>query len=799
VAIQPSESGESPRWTRDVLRESEERFRLLVEGVKDYAIFMLDAGGHVSTWNLGARRIKGYETGEIVGKHFSAFYTREDVERGHPAEVLRLAAADGRYEEEGLRVRKDGSTFWANVVITALRDEAGNLRGFAKVTRDITERKEAEERERLLLREQAARERATDILESISDAFYAVDNVWRFTYVNGKAEELWGRSREELLGKNIWEEFPEAVDRESYRRITRAMEEDVTTEFETRLASGAWVAGRAYPSREGLSVYFRDETEHRRTVEAQRFLVQASAVLSSSLDYHETLASVARLAVPTLADWCAVDIVEEGGVPRRLAVEHPDPAKIRLAYELERRYPPDPDSPRGLYNVLRTGEPELMAEIPEELVEQVARDERHRELLIGLELRSYMVVPLVTRGRTLGAISFILAESGRRYGEADLQLAEELARRAAYAVDNARLYEEAQKEIAERRSAQEELRASRDQLEAVLRGVAEGITAQDPTGKVIYANDAAARLTGFSSAREVTTPSSDDLIAGYEILDEEGNPFPLDRLPGRRALAGEEGVEEVIRFRILATAEERWTIVKAMPIFGERGTVLMAVNILRDITENRRAKESLRRVTEAERSRIARDLHDGVLQDLSYTAAALGMIMLQAGDANLKEQLQTVIDAVRRGAQGLREVVNDLRLEGEEGQPFTETIESLIRRNRTMARKATISLHIDEGVPVAPLGETGMQVSRVIQEALTNARRHSGAKEISVILRTDVGDLVAEVSDDGRGFGPDTRPGVGMGSMRERAVLIDGELEIESEPERGTSVRLRVPLEGKGS
>ena len=225
----------------------------------------------------------------------------------------------------------------------------------------------------------------------------------------------------------------------------------------------------------------------------------------------------------------------------------------------------------------------------------------------------------------------------------------------------------------------------------------------------------------------------------------------------------------------------------------------MAVNILSDITENRRAKESLRRVTEAERRRIARDLHDGVLQDLSYTAAALGMIMLQAGDANLKEQLQSVIDAVRRGAQGLREVVNDLRLEDEEGRPFTETIESLIRRNRTMARKARISLHIDERVPETPLGETGMQLSRVIQEALTNARRHSGAREISVSLRTDGGYLVTEVSDDGRGFGPDTLTGVGMGSMRERAILIDSELEIESEPERGTSVRLRVPLAGKGS
>ena len=261
------------------------------------------------------------------------------------------------------------------------------MRGFAKVTRDITARKEAEERERLLAREQAARERATDILESISDAFYAVDKEWCFTYVNGKAEELWGRSREELLGKNIWEEFPEAVDPESYRQIRRAMEEGVTTEFETRSPRhGAWVAGRAYPSREGLSVYFRDVTERKRAEETaergtQRFLAEASDVLSSSLDYHETLASVARLAVPTLADWCAVDIVEEDGVPRRLAVEHPDPEKIRLAYELERRYPPDPDVPERPIQVLRTGEPEMMAEIPEELVEQAARDEWHRELL----------------------------------------------------------------------------------------------------------------------------------------------------------------------------------------------------------------------------------------------------------------------------------------------------------------------------------------------------------------------------------------------------------------------------------
>jgi PAS domain S-box-containing protein len=247
--MQPRDFGEASRQTQEILRESEERFRLLVEGVKDYAIFMLDAEGRVTTWNPGARRIKGYEAEEITGEHFSIFYTDEDVERGYPDEVLRLAAADGHYEEEGIRVRKDGSTFWANVVITALRDEAGNLRGFAKVTRDITARREAEERERLLAREQAARERATDILESISDAFFAVDHEWRFTYVNSKAEEFWGRSREELLGKDLWEEFPQAEGSESYRQIKRAMEEGITTEFETLSpVLGIWVAGRAYPS-----------------------------------------------------------------------------------------------------------------------------------------------------------------------------------------------------------------------------------------------------------------------------------------------------------------------------------------------------------------------------------------------------------------------------------------------------------------------------------------------------------------------------------------------------------------------
>jgi len=127
------------------LEQSEERFRLLVEGVTDYAIFMLDQTGHIVSWNLGAERIKGYTMHEIIGQHFSCFYPDEDIKNDKPNQELEIAKTDGKFEEEGWRVRKDGSKFVASVLITVLRDKQGNLRGFSKVTRDITMRKQAEE------------------------------------------------------------------------------------------------------------------------------------------------------------------------------------------------------------------------------------------------------------------------------------------------------------------------------------------------------------------------------------------------------------------------------------------------------------------------------------------------------------------------------------------------------------------------------------------------------------------------------------------------------------------------------
>ncbi|HKU24680.1 MAG TPA: PAS domain-containing sensor histidine kinase [Candidatus Sulfotelmatobacter sp.] len=153
------------RKTAEVrLQQSDEIFRLLVDSVKDYAIFLLDPEGKVATWNQGAERIKGYKASEIIGHHFSRFYPREARESRWPDRELEFASREGRFTDEGLRVRKDGSTFWAYVVITALRDAQGELRGFAKVTRDLTERRALEDRTRQLNRE--LRARVTELLES---------------------------------------------------------------------------------------------------------------------------------------------------------------------------------------------------------------------------------------------------------------------------------------------------------------------------------------------------------------------------------------------------------------------------------------------------------------------------------------------------------------------------------------------------------------------------------------------------------------------------------------------------------
>ncbi len=253
--------------------------------------------------------------------------------------------------------------------------------------------------------------------------------------------------------------------------VRRSLEEGVEHDVEYRIVlpdgEQRWVMGRGQLLRdpdgrpERMSGVCMDITARKHAEASLRFLAEVSEVLVSSLDYEVTLANVARLAVPLVADWCAVDLVAEDGRVERLAVAHIDPSKVQLAYELDKRYPPDPNASHGVPLVLRTGEPEIVEEISDDLLREVARDEEHLQLVRGLGLKSFVAMPLIARGRVLGAITLVSAESGRRFGPETVALAAELARRAAVAIDNARLYRDT-----ERARALQERRASQAALVA---------------------------------------------------------------------------------------------------------------------------------------------------------------------------------------------------------------------------------------------------------------------------------------------------------------------------------------------
>ena len=187
----------------------DERFRLLVDAVTDYAIYMLDVNGNVVSWNAGAERFKGYTASEIIGCHFSRFHTPEDLERGIPVLSLEISAEKGKFESEGWRIRKDGTRFWAHVIIDPIRDPAGELLGFAQITRDLSERKQAEQSLYL------SQEELRLLVQSVTDyAIYMVDPEGRVASWNAGAQRIKGYAAEEIIGRHF-SDFYTAADRDA--------------------------------------------------------------------------------------------------------------------------------------------------------------------------------------------------------------------------------------------------------------------------------------------------------------------------------------------------------------------------------------------------------------------------------------------------------------------------------------------------------------------------------------------------------------------------------------------------------
>jgi PAS domain S-box-containing protein len=466
---------------------TDEPFRLLVESVRDYAIFMLSPEGKVTTWNVGAQRIKGYSADEIIGREYALFFPPEDAATGKPARALSIAASEGRYEEEGWRIRKDGSRFWAHVVLTALRGEDGELRGYAKVTRDMTEqrlanearrrseieiaaRQAAEQSEaRLRLSEQLYREQheqLTIVLAGVADGITAQAADGQLLYANDAAAHSCGYPDAEALMRAPLSEILEMFEAHDEHgapfdwsklpgRRALAGEESPSALLRIRRRSDnhewwSMLTSRAVKDENGVPYLavniWRDVSAQRRRERESQFLAEASDVLSAGLDADTAMEKLTRLCVPRFADWSVVHVLE-GDSLVVVSLAHGDPRRVEELRELQRRFPIDMKREHGAPRVVRTGRSELITDVTEALLAESMRDPERLVAARSLGIKSLLVVPLRARGQTLGALTLAYAESNQHYDEADLVLAEELGRRAALALDNARLYGAAQEAV----------------------------------------------------------------------------------------------------------------------------------------------------------------------------------------------------------------------------------------------------------------------------------------------------------------------------------------------------------------
>ncbi len=554
---------------------------------------------------------------------------------------------------------------------------------------------QALDRTALYAEAEKARQDAIDTLDSIGDAFLALDSEWRITYINPKAQGLWPRSAEPSIGSVLWDIFPAAADTDFYIHVQRVGSTRVTFEYEQyHPHDDSWHAVRLYPSANGISAFFHNimarkqaqsalettQTRLQRFVDANivgiifattdghitnandaflnmvgysrddltagklnwvmltpteyleadtrgieeveqlgstvplekeyihkdghriavllggalvegswitfavnisdriqaerrlRLLTEASTLLASSLDYQTTLRSLAQLVVPSVADWCTVHVVNAAGVAEQVVVAHKDPAKVAWAADIQHRYPNDPNARTGLYQVIRSGQAEFYPRITDAMLVAATQDPALLGILREIGYTSVMVVPLKVRERVLGALQLVSTESRREFTADDLALAEELALRAAIAVDNARLYGA--------------MREQRERLQVTLTSIGDAVIATDDLGRVTFMNAVAQDLTGWTQTEAIDRP----LEVVFHIINatsRETVESPVKKVIREGSIVG------LANHTLLIAQDGTETPIddSGAPIRGEDGAIEGVILVFRDVTERKRAED----------------------------------------------------------------------------------------------------------------------------------------------------------------------------------------------------------------
>ena len=493
--------------------------------------------------------------------------------------IAEVTAAKRRILETGVGERHEftipvaGEDRVYDMTLEPLRDTDGNITGISAAAVNITERKRTEQD--LRRREEEWRFLANALpqfiwVSDLEGNIQFLNRYW-FDYTGLPEDGAWSEDRTQVVD-------PEDLAA-TYQAWFEARQtgREATFEYRVKRASDGvwrWHLGIFKPEHDqngrvqrwvgvGIDIHDRREAENRT-----RLLAESGIALVSSLNYEETLRAVARLAVPTFADWSAVDLIDERQQIQRVAVEHSDPARVEFAHEFHRRYPSRNDD--ATWQAIRTGKSFFLADIPDALIEDRARDPEHARMVRELNVRSFIVAPMVAHGRVLGVLTFATAESGRRYTQSDVALAEDLAHRGAMAIDNARLHAAVQSNEA--------------RLRLLFDTAGEGICLCNLDGRAVLANPRAAELFGCSQ-EELTGRSL------FDFIPEEAREIARSGFH-RRAEGDMSAPREYPVRRNDGTV--RWLRVFANVLRDRDGKVDGVLGMFSDVTELRAAIEELR-------------------------------------------------------------------------------------------------------------------------------------------------------------------------------------------------------------
>jgi len=778
---------------------TDEQFRLLVQSVTDYAIFLLDSSGRVISWNEGAERIKGYSAGEIVGRPIALFYLPEDRDAGKPEQGLNRAEREGRFRTEGWRVRKDGSRFWADVVITALRDARGGLRGFAKVTRDMTARHRERENEQLVAA-MLERQRALAELGLLALGETGLEPV---------LERAVAMVRDLLQTEFV--------------RVLELLPEGDALKL---VAGTGWKPGM---------------------VGSATVPLRANSILSYTL-YSSDLAPDAanqprRAAV--IEDLASEDrfprtgMLHDHGIVSGISVMIPGrktPYGVLGAHSATRRrlLPGDAEFLQAVANVVSAAVQRQRAH------EQVRASEAR---LVAFADHSQAVMFLKDReGRYRLVNEQFLQRFGLRrdqvIGRTDLELfprdqalrfaandAEVLSRGAPLQFEESARYVEGERislvakfpvpdasgavtgvggvatDITERKRTEQALREHRTLLAETQNLAGLGCWEWDPASGRVTWSDELYRIYGVE--RERFTPSYEGYLERVHPDDRQQTGSTL-----ARALADGRGFsfdERIVR----PEGEVRYLRSRGEVVRDDQGRSLKMLGACLDITEQKNSEAALRaaadnlqaltrrlvEVEEAERRRIARELHDRVGQNLSALNInldlALGAI---TGASPLRRRLEDSVSLVDATLQSIENVMAELR------PPLLDEYglgAALGWYAEEFSRRTGIAVVLRDGKDAAAdlRPEAAVALFRIAQEALNNVAKHAGAKQVRVELACEAEEIVLRVADDGAGFDPAAAARGkrwGMNTMRERAEAAGGRLEVDSAPGEGTIVRASV-------